>query len=194
MNTLISSLWIKTSTRNQQKICAQLQIKCYNVLVKNDLALVDLVQFDLISSKLHLLFHILCSSSSPPVCMKAPWWWRIFRLSPPRLVQTSHQTGKGVNHVLIGSISGSVSPCPCEIRRAVGWGPGRCPDLGRPSSWLHRRPAGQRGGTASCHQSRRPETRLRGVLPHSRRSVYPVAMEHEECIFKTRCPSILKKS
>ena len=61
-----------------------------------------------------------------------------------------------------------------EIRRAGAGGPGRCPGPGGSSSGPHQSPAGQPRGTASCLQSRCPETRLHAAPTHSRRSAYPV--------------------
>lgn len=102
------------------------------------------------------------------------------------------KTGKGEKQVLrlnwfCSPMSSSCALAEgCEIRRAAEWDPGRCPDPGSAFSWLPRSPAGQRGGTASYHRSRHPETRLHGVLPHSRRSAYPGAsMRQIKQIFKS---------
>lgn len=61
-----------------------------------------------------------------------------------------------------------------EIRWAGAGGPGWCPDPGRSSSGLHQSLAGQPRGTASCRQSRSPETKLHAAPTRSQRLAYPV--------------------
>lgn len=60
------------------------------------------------------------------------------------------------------------------IRRAGAEDPGRCPGPVGSSSGLHRNPAGQPRGTASCPRSWSPETRRHAAPTRSQRWAYPV--------------------